>query len=72
MQVSKNSTISQKDNKAKAISAELLEFNLKTYLKQFGRGGAVKLLEEKASVNESMTKLFVEQSLALPESAKNG
>ena len=43
---------------------------MKLYLKPFGRGGAVKLWEEKDdSLNELMTRLFVEQPLASPGSA---
>ena len=48
----------------------------KSYLKPFGPGGAVKLWEEKDDrltdlINQLITKLFIEQSLALPGSAKN-
>ena len=40
-------------------------------LKPFGRGGAVKLWEEKdRSINQSVTEVFVEQPLSLPGSAK--
>ena len=36
----------------------------------FGRGGAVKLWEEKdESINQQVTEVFVEQPLALPKSA---
>ena len=44
---------------------------MKCYLKPFGRGGAVKLWEEKADlINELITRLFIEQPLASPGSAK--
>ena len=42
----------------------------KSYFKLFGRGSFLKCWEEKdGSVNESVTEVFVEQSLALPGSA---
>ena len=45
--------------------------NLKSYLKPFGRGGVLKLWEEKdRSINQSVTEVFVEQPLSLPGSAK--
>ena len=48
-------------------------YNWKTYLQPFGRGGAVKLWEEKDQllnewINQLITKLFEEQPLALPGS----
>ena len=42
----------------------------KSYLYSFGRGGALKLWEEKdQSLNEWITEVFVEQPLASPGSA---
>ena len=49
-----------------------LFYDRKIYLKTFGIGGAVKAGEEEDdSISEWMTMVFVEQPLALPESAKD-